>query len=98
MESNIKNLSSYLYRRCGGEVKHGAEKFIDLADGHKGVELDESMADWWLLHMHSALIDVRFDIRDEHRQQLYNFMRYTAYMLIVSGRYRRQHMQQNAFF
>lgn len=98
METNTKNLCDYLYRRCGGETKLGAKKFYDLAEKHQMFELDESMADWWLGHFGSALLDVRYDIREELRAQLYDFARYTCYMLIVSCRYRREQAKHSTLF
>jgi truncated hemoglobin YjbI len=71
---------------------------MPIAETHSHLEIDEEMAEKWLDVMEDALDRSRADFKDEHRQALLDFMRYTAYEIIVWSRYKRSIVKKGPLF
>lgn len=88
----VQNLADFLLQRTGGPAFYSNRKgFLSIAEKHIKFKIDERVAERWLDYMEESLYEVKDQIRkEEHRNQLLDFMRFTAYEIIVFSKYRTE--------
>jgi truncated hemoglobin YjbI len=99
LELQMKSFADFLYQRSGGGNQYTDRKgFIPIAESHAHLEIDEELAEKWLDVMEDSLDRCRQDFTEDQRQHLLDFMRYTAYEIIVWGRYRKSIIKKGPQF
>lgn len=85
MDDAVLGMTDYLVQRIGGAPNYSARKgFNNLVKEHEMFEMSERTAKRWLEHMQAALGDMSDEIIEKFRVELFDFMRYTAFYLVVS--------------
>lgn len=98
-ERNVQNLSDYLYQRCGGPSYYSDRQGIpNLAQRHEELSFDHVAVERWLHHMENSLDEAVMDFNEDQRQQLLDFMRYTAYFMLVWSSKHRQQIAMGGLF
>lgn len=84
-EESSQNLSDFLIQRIGGPPYYSERKgFPSLIQRHASFEMSEAGAERWLTHMNESLNEMEDDIEEKYRIELSDFLRYTAYFLLIA--------------
>jgi len=85
IEESNQNLTDFLIQRIGGTPYYSERKgFPALIDRHAMFDMSENSAEKWLGYMDESLKEMEDDIHEKYRRELSDFMRYTAYFLVVA--------------
>eukprot|EP01031_Cornospumella_fuschlensis_P037676 gene37676-45770_t len=98
-ELNVQNLSDYLYQRCGGNSFYSDRKgFPNLGMRHQHLNLTERVVEKWLDLMEQSLDESEADFAPDHRTQLLDFMRFTAFFIYVFNTKYKSLMRKGPLF
>mmetsp|Transcript_22279 Transcript_22279/g.32005 ORF Transcript_22279/g.32005 Transcript_22279/m.32005 type:complete len:178 (+) Transcript_22279:25-558(+) len=85
IEESNQNLADFLIQRIGGTPYYSERKgFPALIDRHAMFNISEDSAERWLGYMNESLNEMEDDIDEKYRRELSDFLRYTAYFLVVA--------------
>jgi truncated hemoglobin YjbI len=97
----IKSLADFLIQRGGGSVRGGNDSsygLLPLSEKHSHLIIDEILAEEWLKLMEETLNDGKSSFNEKQKRILLNFMRYSAFEMIVWKKYKDNIVQQSSLF
>lgn len=79
------NFTEYLIQRFGGSNSYSTRKgFPSLLNRHRNIQISKAVVDRWLSIMDDTLDEMGDDIDDDSREEIFNFLKYTAHSIGAS--------------
>ncbi len=98
-ETNVQNLTDYLMQRLGGPSYYSDRKgFPALGQRHSWLKLDLNMVILWLDLMEQSLDQMAEHISPENSAMLLDFLRYSAFYLLVLQEEQHENASKGPYF